>query len=411
MRAIPVSVRHLATRPPRSCDWYEIPTQEREAWEALGWNVDSWSGNKAAPLSSLQTWDELSQMNQAAAAHGLQYTPDEWNAHIDDLAVTNTVLAPPDDKNTGASTAPPATVGNSSNTGGLSLTQPKRLVTAVATSLLKQLPSMFNALSAVEGQAPPVVVDGLETTLYLDDSASMEENGPYGPRSRPHYLDEGKKVLTALAPLIAGPTRVIKFGNTPTLLHLRDESLGPDDAALVPHASNSGGPPGWVADSMWGLGSLLKRWDATSLSTYMWHMIEQDVLSRYRPGRGTLRLIVITDGQDVQSPVAYRGIRGMDPMQKTLLDSGYDIEWHIVVLGKGQWGTYAALAGATGGSYVQIDQFHRDHPDVRSLLAAIAGNADASARHSRQQQYQLEATRGEAEEVPWFRALPPPDQK
>ena len=30
-----------------------------------------------------------------------------------------------------------------------------------------------------------------------------------------------RQVLTALAPLIAGPTRVIKFGNTPTLLHLR----------------------------------------------------------------------------------------------------------------------------------------------------------------------------------------------
>ena len=43
-------------------------------------------------------------------------------------------------------------------------------------------------------------------------------------------------------------------------------------------------------------------WDGSSGGTYMWHMIEQDVLERYRPGSGTLRLIVVTDGHDTLSP-------------------------------------------------------------------------------------------------------------
>ena len=59
----------------------------------------------------------------------------------------------------------------------------------------------------------------------------------------------------------------------------------------------------------------------------------------------------------MHSPRRYRGIRGMDPMMETLQSEGYDIEWHIIVLGKGDWATYAALAGATGGSYVQIDSY------------------------------------------------------
>ena len=163
---------------------------------------------------------------------------------------------------------------------------------------------------------------------------------------------------------------------------------------------------------------LLSRWDASSFGTYMWHMIEQDVLNRYRPGPGKLRLIIITDGEDRHSPHPYNGLRGMDPMQETLQSAGYDIEWHIIVLGsfgRKQGGRYAALAGATGGSYVQIDvsnpYLDETDPDVRRLRAAIAGGADASARRSRQQQYELEATRGEAERVPWFQALPPPDDR
>ena len=52
-------------------------------------------------------------------------------------------------------------------------------------------------------------------------------------------------------------------------------------------------------------------WDGSSGGTYLWHMIQQDVLGRYRPAGGKLRLIVITDGHDTLSPAQYAGLRGM----------------------------------------------------------------------------------------------------
>ena len=63
-------------------------------------------------------------------------------------------------------------------------------------------------------------------------------------------------------------------------------------------------------------------------------MIQQDVLGRYRPAGGKLRLIVITDGHDTLSPAQYAGLRGMDPLMNDLHAAGYDVEWHVVVLGQ-----------------------------------------------------------------------------
>ena len=45
----------------------------------------------------------------------------------------------------------------------------------------------------------------------------------------------------------------------------------------------------------------------------MWKMIEEDVRSRYLPGHGRLRLIVITDGEDTHSP----GIEQTDTHART----------------------------------------------------------------------------------------------
>ena len=81
------------------------------------------------------------------------------------------------------------------------------------------------------------------------------------------------------------------------------------------------------------------QWNGTSGGTYMWKMIEEDVRSRYLPGHGRLRLIVITDGEDTHSPGeqthtrfavkaeavkvccafvtgVYCGIKGMDALMK-----------------------------------------------------------------------------------------------
>jgi hypothetical protein len=48
---------------------------------------------------------------------------------------------------------------------------------------------------------------------------------------------------------------------------------------------------------------------------------------RYTPGRGTLRLVVVTDGDDCLSPGEYRGARGMNPLMRELKDRGFNIEW------------------------------------------------------------------------------------
>ena len=144
----------------------------------------------------------------------------------------------------------------------------------------------------------------------------------------------------------------------------------------------------------------------------MWHMIEEDVLARYRPGTGTLRLVVVTDGQDTLSPAAYKGIGGMNPMQRTLLRAGYDIEWHIVVLGKDVGGQREdeSLAGATGGSFLSIDTFREESLDVKGFLDAIQASSqgDHEARRRRQRGYELGASKGTAQRFEWYKALPPP---
>jgi len=139
----------------------------------------------------------------------------------------------------------------------------------------------------------------------------------------------------------------------------------------------------------------------------MWHMIETDVLARSRPGRGKLRLIVVTDGHDTQSPAEYNGRRGMHPMMRTLHAEGYDVEWHIVVLGDvEETGSYQALAGATGGTYLAIDEFDEERSDVARFLQAIDDSSCHDARRARQQRYLDSARTGAAERVEWFKALP-----
>jgi hypothetical protein len=54
-------------------------------------------------------------------------------------------------------------------------------------------------------------------------------------------------------------------------------------------------------------------------------MIERDVVKRYVPGPGTLRIYVVTDGEDVQSPYPYKGMDGMNPLMQALLERGYKV--------------------------------------------------------------------------------------
>lgn len=143
-------------------------------------------------------------------------------------------------------------------------------------------------------------------------------------------------------------------------------------------------------------------------------MIEEDVVERYTPGSGKLRLVVVTDGHDNLSPGEYNGIDGMNPMMAALQGKGFDIEWHIIVLGEVQQKrVYASLARATGGSFLAVPgSFDEDGTNETAFLDALDDSSDMSEgdrkRHGRQQAYKLDAGTGKAAKFGWFKALPPP---
>lgn len=235
----------------------------------------------------------------------------------------------------------------------------------------------------------PVVIpsDGIETVLYLDDSGSMDGN-----------LYQGKAALDSMAPLIQGSSiRTVKFGRGKTIVSPREKE--------------------------WSTALTFLNWDASSGSTYMWKMIEDDVLQRYRPSPsganpGKLRLILITDGFDTDSPGEYRGIKGMDPMMKTLLAKGYNIEFHIVVLGNHSRGNqialkrYQSLAEATGGGYMALSGlfYNEKSADVINFMSSLDASNDttgsASLRRRQRQDYLEAAKEGKREKFDWLHSLP-----
>ena len=147
---------------------------------------------------------------------------------------------------------------------GSALQGSKHPAAALAGHLIGGLPG------AIDGASEPVVVSGVETVLYLDDSGSMTwAAGVAAPGSS--RLDEGRRAVSALAPLLQGPCRVLKFGSYASVLMPRDDAASGVASSLV-HMS----------------------WNGTSGGTYMWHMIEQDVRARYTPGGGKLRLVAVT---------------------------------------------------------------------------------------------------------------------
>jgi hypothetical protein len=59
-------------------DWDEMSSNERQAWQILGWNRALWdSDNSNAVPSSSKDWSELT-VNERKAARGLGFTPQTW---------------------------------------------------------------------------------------------------------------------------------------------------------------------------------------------------------------------------------------------------------------------------------------------------------------------------------------------
>lgn len=397
--------RFLSSSIPRHGSWASLNDSQRAAWTVLGWNADKWDNHGSSmPQSSFKVWSKLSAEEKAAAKYGLGYAQEEWNTLISksgNSEIDRFNMAVRKDKGEIVGRTPPpksvpvdaslfGTPSKGSNDSNQSVTS--RLAQAAWNVAKTVAPSATNTLS--EKMAPPVVVNGIETTVYLDDSPSMNETtGGWFSFTSPTRLEQGRKVLSSLAPKLGSGTRVLKFSNKPTVLSMREEKGGTDITSCLPQITSG--------------------WDGSGNGTYLWKMIEEDVMERYRPGTGKLRLVVVTDGEDNLSPWNYQGMAGMDPMMRKLQQSGYDIEWHIIVIG-GESGLerYKALAGATGGTFLTIENdFDEKSRDVASFLKAIESSTDEHGRRERQQRYERDRDTGKVDKVDWYKKLPPPDKK
>lgn len=387
--------RLLATQAKQS--WKAMSDTERSVWTQLAWTEDKWNGADKSP--AVNKWDSLDAAQKSAVMYGLKLDESEWNALVDDEKFWATEIT---SKRSAIAASPPVTtvksVASSIAWTALKIVGPAARAMSgprshPALNLAGQL--LGHSTTLLDEFADPVIIpsDGIETVLYLDDSGSMDA-----------HLYEGKAALDTISPLLQGTSvRILKFGTGKTVLSPRDNSFSTALTCL--------------------------NWDAKSGSTYMWKMIQDDVMQRYRPSpspggaqQGKLRLIVITDGFDTQSPGEYRGIRGMDPMMRTLLAKNYNVEFHIIVLGKHSGAgniqalkRYQSLAEATGGGYLALNGndlfFNEKSPAVKNFVSSLEASNDsrgsASLRRKQRQEYLKAAAEGRREKFDWLKSLPP----
>lgn len=264
-----------------------------------------------------------------------------------------------------------------------------------------------------EGVVP---VRGVENCVYLDDSGSMVQTMETGKWFGKTRLQVAKDTFSAMAEsLDQYPTRVVKFGSRPTVISRREIPVKLSSSSIQPAVDESSSASAVVVNSDKRNVSTMKDvvtgtlWDGSSGGTYLWHMIEQDVLQKYKPAGGRLRLFIVTDGEDTDSPEGYQGARGMDPMMKTLRTKGYDVEFFIAIIGSEVSGAqcYRDLARATGGAFLQLQSgFQPSSPEVKHFIAAMK----QSRSRAQQEQYERDLKLGKAEKFDWYLPLPPPSE-
>eukprot|EP00435_Cladocopium_sp_Y103_P071498 s50_g37.t1 len=203
-------------------------------------------------------------------------------------------------------------------------------------------------------------------------------------------LSEARGALRKMAHLLQeSPTRVCTFGTHKQVI-LPREPRSPRSSSTNALAVPDGTAPLYFSPKFDKLNPDIigLQWKGRSPGTYMWHMILEDIREKYRPGKGKLRAIVITDGLDTHSPAPYQGIEGMNPMMQQLLEDGFDIEWHIVVvsinnllgaISSADILKYEALAESTGGGFLHIDEAgvmndYSARHFLTSLEKAVTGN-------------------------------------
>ena len=356
--------------------WRDVSDSKRMALELLGWTQEKWDNSAPPPFIP---WGKLTSEQKSAVQYGLNLSEREYQSVLS--RSDRAAMATPR-KKTKSSVAASATSyawGAFKTIAPLvSLMSKSHPAAHMAATAMQQLPTILDRL------ADKVRVDaGVETILYLDDSGSMSDK-----------LVQGQSVLDAMSHTLQKNARIVKFGTMPTVLASREESC-------------------WSTSlTLWG-------WNATSGRTYMWKMIEDDVLGRYIPGTGKLRIVVITDGYDTESPGSYRGMSGMNPMMRTLLGHGFDVEFHIVILKDSQGGPsvanikqYEKLAEATGGSCLALTgSCSRNRPAYKQFISRLEESSlvdeyAKAQRAQRQSKYIGDAKKKKDNTLDWLNMLP-----
>eukprot|EP00927_Polykrikos_kofoidii_P055674 TRINITY_DN49895_c0_g1_i1.p1 TRINITY_DN49895_c0_g1~~TRINITY_DN49895_c0_g1_i1.p1 ORF type:complete len:483 (-),score=79.07 TRINITY_DN49895_c0_g1_i1:57-1505(-) len=386
--------------------WSTLPTAKRQAWEALGWTADSWEGKRPAPVTALRHWEELSNAEKAAASYGLGYTEESWNTQLEHAELSSLTCHEPtaskDMQETKGSTEGSRTLGQliTAARRGLPWVKTAAQLLPRGSKLRVAVDVVSTVAEAIETVDKPnaVVVAGTEEAFYLDDSGSMTA------QRLALAQDLWREMINRLrAEGESNPTRIVKFGAEKYVLESRAKQISPTAVGMA--------------------------WNGRSGSTYMWQMILDDVLDHYAPGPGRLRVFVITDGGDTDSPPPYNGMQGMNPMMQELRRHGFNIEFHIVFVSGGlgdeilnvaakrffgvenltgkDLNRYRDLALATGGSFLHLSTPETTKDRVE-FLDRLSRREDKLQQLEARRQYEDELQRGEATPFDWYQRLPPP---
>lgn len=377
--------------------WELSSESERLAWRQLGVDKNNWKFGELVIPNKL-AWNNLNDSQKAAVIYGLQLTEDQWNG-LPSNFVKNEQIKPLQDL-LGIKVANPSSSSNVFSSTIKTVLNFAPIVAELISSIpiVKKNPILSMAIKAAASSlsnisdetSESIIVQDIETVLYLDDSGSM-----YGSN-----LSKGQSLLNSMWSSLSCNLRIVKFGTYKTVLSERSENI-----SVLPEVTTN------------------MMWNAQSGLTYMWHMILNDIQQKYRPGSGKLRIVIITDGYDCQSPGEYNGINGMNPMMRDLLGAGFDIEWFIVIIGSissTELKKYKSLATATGGAFLVtsddpidsiINSFNKNDSDEIQFLETLKSSGGPNSfinRRTRQNQYKLSADKGELEKFNWITLLPPP---
>jgi len=255
--------------------------------------------------------------------------------------------------------------------------------TGICLSAPKALPSDLAGASEYTDKG---IMERL--VVLIDDSASMD----------------GWKIESAKAALASVMPRIER---TPTDVHFIRSRDGPD---------------GFVSTQLFAYNDtginyedIAKEWKACC-TTYLWEYTHGVVSGIVSP---VIEVVLLTDGEDNDSPGEFGGPQGFSHMMKLFLVVGKQPRFRVYCIGNdacmGQNKYYRDLALATGGTFVSVDK-DTDATTKREGLATFAEECNAPFQErsdrsaSAKNQYQTLLLDGDAKKYDWADELRIPEK-